>query len=278
MRLRQNKVKNQEELEGIITRLKRQGKKIVVLNGSFDLLHSGHIKSLEEAKAQGDVLVILLNSDVSVQKYKSIKRPIIGEKERASMLAAMQCIDFVTLFDETNPKIILEKIRPDIYCKGTDWGKNCVERFVVEKYGGRIHILKQEPGLSTSKIIAKILDVYTNPPRKAILIEKILVRRKEKFALKGFFICSISSNNNINTLSDNLLKTAKKYTISLSDSWVIGESDAFVLAGREVNAKTIKIGNRLPRALKIEPHYYAGDVGEAKEYVKNLLAKKEAGR
>lgn len=276
--MKQSKIKNQKEIEEIVTRLKHEGKKIVVLNGSFDLLHSGHVTSLEEAKAQGDVLVILLNSDASVQKYKSIKRPIIGEKERASMLAAMWCVDFVTLFDETNPKAILEKIQPDIYCKGADWGKNCVERSVIEKHGGRVHVLKWHQGISTSKIIGKILDAYAKPPQKAIFVEKTMVRSEKNFAPKGYTAYSIPKSADIEALSGNLLAIAKKYAISLSDSWVIGESDAFVLAGREVNAKTIKIGNRLPKALKLEPHYYAADIREATKYVQNLLAKKEAGR
>lgn len=273
-----NKIKNQKEIEEIAARLKREGKKVVVFNGSFDLLHSGHVKSLEEAKEQGDVLVILLNSDASIQKYKSIKRPIIGEEERASMLAALWCVDFVTLFDETNPKTLLEKIQPDIYCNGADWGKNCVERSVVEKHSGKVHVLKWRPGLSTSKIIGKILDAYANPPQKAIFLERTLVQGKKDAALSGFTVFRVQPSGNINTLSDSLLKTAKKHTISLSDSWVVGESDKFVLAGREVNAKTVKIGSRLPKTLKIEPHYYAANLREATEYVQGILAKKETGK
>lgn len=276
--MKENKIKSQKEIEEVVKSLKRQGKKVVIWSGSFDLLHSGHVKSLEEAKAQGDVLVILLNSDASIQKYKSVKRPIIGEEERASMLAALQCVDFVVLFDETNPKALLEKIQPDVYCNGADWGKNCVERSVIEKYGGKIYVLKWKQGLSTSKIIAKILDAYANPPRKAIFIEKTLVQNKEDVTLRGFTVFRVQPSGNINTLSDNLLTRAKKHTISLSDSWVIGESDKFVLAGREVNAKTVKIGSRLPKTLKIEPHYYAANVKEAMKHVQDLLTKKETSR
>ncbi|OGG40312.1 hypothetical protein A3A21_01150 [Candidatus Jorgensenbacteria bacterium RIFCSPLOWO2_01_FULL_45_25b] len=266
---KQHKIKNKKEIEKIAARLKREGKKIVVFNGSFDLLHGGHIQSLEEAKSKGDVLIVLLNSDVSVQSYKSVKRPIVGEKERANMLAALQCVDMIALFDETNPKKLLEKIKPDIYCNGADWGKNCVERSVVEKHGGKIHVLSWKRGLSTSNMIKKILDVYANSPRKAIFVEKTLIKNKKEIALKGFMVFLIPKETNIDVVSKYILAVAKRRVISLSDSYVVGESEEIVLSGREINAKTIKIGERLPRALKIEPHHYARNIKEARQYIQN---------
>ena len=132
----EHKIKTQKKLLGIIKELKKERKKIVAYSGSFDILHAGHITAIEEAAEQGDILVMLVNSDTSVKKYKGRRRPIISEKNRIRMLAALEDVDYVTCFDEINPKEIIEKIKPDIYCNGSDWGKNCIEREVVEKNGG----------------------------------------------------------------------------------------------------------------------------------------------
>lgn len=156
------KLKNQKSIVEIVRKLKGQGKKIVTYNGSFDILHLGHIKSLQEAKKQGDILIVPLNSDKSIKVYKSPKRPIIPQAQRAQTLAALSCVDYVVIFNEVDPIKILGKIKPDIHCNGADYGKNCIEKDVVEKNGGKIHILKWLPGLSTSKIIQKILDVYSS--------------------------------------------------------------------------------------------------------------------
>mgnify|MGYP001559257438 CR=1 FL=1 len=156
------KIKNQKEIIALVQKLRKEGKKIATYNGSFDILHLGHVKSLQEARKQGDVLIVPLNSDKSIKAYKSPKRPIIPQSQRAQMLAALSCVDYVVIFNETNPIKILDKIKPDIHCNGADYGKNCVEKDIVEKNGGKIHILKWIPNLSTSKIIKKILDVYSN--------------------------------------------------------------------------------------------------------------------
>jgi len=156
------KLKNQKSIIGIVSNLRKQGKKIVTYNGSFDILHLGHVKSLQEARKQGDVLIVPLNSDKSIKGYKSPKRPIIPQSQRAQMLAALSCVDYVVIFNELNPIKILDKIKPDIHCNGADYGKNCIEKDIVEKNGGRIYILKWIPGLSTSKIINKILDAYSD--------------------------------------------------------------------------------------------------------------------
>ena len=154
------KLKSQKQIIEIVKGLKRKNKKIVTYNGSFDILHLGHIKSLQEAKKQGDILIVPLNSDKSIKAYKSPKRPIIPQAQRAQTLAALSCVDYVVIFNEVNPLKILDKIKPDIHCNGADYGENCIEKDVVEKNGGKIHILKWVPGLSTSKIIKKILDAY----------------------------------------------------------------------------------------------------------------------
>lgn len=158
----QTKIKTQEGIIGICRNLKKRKKTIVTYNGSFDILHLGHVKSLQEAKKQGDVLIVPLNSDKSIKAYKSPKRPIIPQSQRAQMLAALSCVDYVVIFNETNPIKILDKIKPDIHCNGADYGKNCIEKDIVEKNGGKIHILKWIPSLSTSKIIKKILEAYSD--------------------------------------------------------------------------------------------------------------------
>lgn len=156
-----DKIKSQKSIVEIVKDLKKKKKKIVTYNGSFDILHLGHVKSLQEAKKQGDVLIVPLNSDKSIKIYKSSKRPIIPQSQRAQMLAALSCVDYVVIFNETTPIKILDKIKPHIHCNGADYGKNCIEKDIVEKNGGKIYILKWLPGLSTSKIVQKILEVHS---------------------------------------------------------------------------------------------------------------------
>lgn len=136
--------------------LKGLGKKLVTLNGSFDLLHAGHLQIIYEASLQGDVLVVALNTDSSIQKYKSPKRPIVSLPFRARMMAALRFVDFVTCFDETDPRAILEKIRPHVHVNGAEYGAGCIEADVVKRHGGVMHIVPLIPGLSTSNLIKKI--------------------------------------------------------------------------------------------------------------------------
>ena len=102
------------------------------MNGSFDVLHVGHVRCLREAREQGDVLIAALNSDASIRSYKGKVRPIVPQEERAEMLAALSSVDYVVLFDDINPKPIIAEIRPDVHCNGADWGPGCIEREVVE--------------------------------------------------------------------------------------------------------------------------------------------------
>lgn len=167
-----NKIKNQKEVINIVEKLKKKGKKIVIFNGAFDILHLGHIRSLIEAKSQGDILIILLNSDKSIRNYKGSNRPINSQKDRVEILAALGCVDFVTIFNESNYKKILNQIKPDIHCQGKDWDKDCLERKMVEKNGGKIHILKWNKDLSTTKFIDKILEIYSKPSLKAVFLDR----------------------------------------------------------------------------------------------------------
>lgn len=154
------KLKTREELKKIIEDLKKKGRKIVTINGSFDILHVGHIRMLQEAKAQGDVLVVGLNSDSSIKQYKSEDRPVNPQEDRAEMIAALACVDYITIFDETDPIALLDVIKPDIHVNGSEYGYDCIERPTVEKHDGKIHIVKLVEGYSTTNMIDKIIKAY----------------------------------------------------------------------------------------------------------------------
>jgi D-beta-D-heptose 7-phosphate kinase/D-beta-D-heptose 1-phosphate adenosyltransferase len=143
-------------LAPLAAQLRARGKRIVTLNGSFDLLHAGHLHILEDARRQGDVLIVGLNSDASVKRYKSADRPLVGEGDRARMLLGLRCVDYVHIFDEDVPMPFLEEVRPDVHVNGSEYGGDCIEAPTVKKYGGRIHIVEKVPGLSTSALVEKI--------------------------------------------------------------------------------------------------------------------------
>ena len=145
-----------EALAEKILELRQEGKTIATLNGSFDLLHAGHLKMIHEASQQADVLLMALNSDSSIQKYKSPLRPIVPLEHRLEMVAALQFVDYVTYFNETDPIAFLELVKPDVHVNGAEYGDECIEAKVVKKHGGRIHIVQLAPGLSTSNLIKKI--------------------------------------------------------------------------------------------------------------------------
>jgi len=145
-----------EDLEKKVAELKAHGKTIGTLNGSFDLLHAGHLEMIYQASLQADVLIVALNSDASIKKYKSPLRPIIPLENRLQMMAALGMVSFVTWFDETDPRAILGLIRPDVHCNGAEYGADCIEADIVKEHGGKVHIVSLVPGLSTSNIIKKI--------------------------------------------------------------------------------------------------------------------------
>ncbi|MBU0614626.1 MAG: D-glycero-beta-D-manno-heptose 1-phosphate adenylyltransferase [Nanoarchaeota archaeon] len=143
-----------------LTKIERKGRKIVFCNGCFDILHSGHIQFLKEAKAQGDLLVVGINSDSSVKKNKGPNRPINNEKDRAIVLDSLKMVDYVVIFDEPTPIPLITKLKPDVFVNGEDYGEACIEAPTVKSYGGRIHIVKNFGGISTTKLVKKILDSY----------------------------------------------------------------------------------------------------------------------
>ena len=156
-----NKIKTKEEISAISEELKKQGKKVVTTNGVFDLLHIGHVRSFEKAKSFGDVLIVGINSDSSVKKIKGDKRPIISQNDRAEMLATLNVVDYIVIFEETTPNVILDAIKPSIHIKGKDWeNKFCPEKELIEKNGGKMEFIDLIQGLSTTNIINKILECY----------------------------------------------------------------------------------------------------------------------
>lgn len=150
-----------DALPSLIERLRREKKSIATINGSFDLLHAGHLFMLYEAKQAADILIVALNSDTSIHAYKSPERPIIPLALRVEMMTAIEFVDFVTWFDEVDPRGILEKIRPDVHVNGAEYGENCVEADTVKKHGGRLLLLPRIGGLATSEIINKIRNLKT---------------------------------------------------------------------------------------------------------------------
>jgi len=340
------KIKRQGEIVEIVKNLKEQGKKVVTYNGSFDILHLGHIKSLEEAKAQGDILAILLNSDNSVQKYKGPNHPVNSEKERAEVLSAIGHVDYVVHFDEINPKEILKKIKPDIHCNGSDWGKNCVERGVVEENGGKIHILKWQQGFSTSGLMSRVAgsrqagqktnNIHFKPEVKAVFLDrdgtininepeyihkiddfkfvlgaisalkklsktdhKIIIAtnqsgiargyynekdlkklhdwmlkelRKNEVRIDKIYYCPHGPNDNCPCRKPKpgmLLKAGEDFGLNLSKSWIVGDDFRDIIAGREANIKTIKIGKKMPVDLKLEPNYHVKNILDAVNIILN---------
>lgn len=139
---------------------RQQGKVVVWTNGCFDLLHVGHLRSLQVARSRGDVLVVGVNSDASVAWLKGPGRPIFPAAERVELLSGLACVDHVIVFEETTPETALSRLRPDVHCKGADYapphGKPIPEARVVEAYGGRVEFLPLLPGLSTSEAIQRI--------------------------------------------------------------------------------------------------------------------------
>jgi rfaE bifunctional protein nucleotidyltransferase chain/domain len=157
-----DKIFEREALKKKLQALKGGGKKIVFTNGCFDLLHIGHVRYLEAARAEGDVLVVGVNSDRSVRRIKQPGRPVVPDNERAEVLASLACVDFVTLFDEPDPLVTIRLLMPDVLVKGADWEEDAiVGRDVVEAMGGRVVRIPLTEGASTSKIIEKILANYS---------------------------------------------------------------------------------------------------------------------
>ena len=138
----------------VVASLKREGKHVVFTNGCFDLLHPGHTRYLAEARKLGDALLVAVNSDRSVRALKGPGRPVLPERERAEILAALGCVDYVTIFDDLTPRSVIARMLPQVLVKGADWGPGeIVGREEVEAAGGRVVSIPVVPGFSTSALI-----------------------------------------------------------------------------------------------------------------------------
>jgi len=151
------KVLSIAEAVALVEHLRHFGKEVVVTNGVFDLLHPGHVRYLQDARREGDALIVAINSDRSVRAIKGPARPINPEGERAEVLAALSCVDAVVVFDENDPQQIISRLQPDVLVKGADWAEDAIiGRETVESRGGRVVRIPLAEGYSTSAIIKKI--------------------------------------------------------------------------------------------------------------------------
>ena len=151
------KIIRKEEAKEIIDKLKKQNKKTVFTNGCFDILHVGHVRYLRESSKYGDILIVGLNSDISVKKIKGDSRPINNENDRAEILAELECVDFVVIFDEESPSKLIDELKPDIYTKGADYSLETLpERDIVLKNNIEVKFIKFVEGKSTTNIIKTI--------------------------------------------------------------------------------------------------------------------------
>jgi D-beta-D-heptose 7-phosphate kinase/D-beta-D-heptose 1-phosphate adenosyltransferase len=153
------KVYRLDELAAERERLRAAGRSVVLTNGCFDLLHVGHLTSLQQARGLGDVLIVALNSDASVRRLKGPRRPLVAEAERAELLAALECVDYVVVFDQDTPDQVYTALRPDILAKGGDWSSDQLPGHeLIEGYGGRVVILPYRSGFSTTGLLERILN------------------------------------------------------------------------------------------------------------------------
>jgi D-beta-D-heptose 7-phosphate kinase/D-beta-D-heptose 1-phosphate adenosyltransferase len=157
-----NKIKTVPELRPLLDILRASGRKIVFTNGCFDLIHTGHTRYLAKAKSFGDILIVAVNSDVSVRGIKGEKRPINTEAERMETLAALESVDYVVLFNELDPHRIIGELQPDVLVKGGDWPvEKIIGRDIVEARGGKVVSVGYIEGASTTGIIEKIVKLYS---------------------------------------------------------------------------------------------------------------------
>jgi rfaE bifunctional protein nucleotidyltransferase chain/domain len=155
------KIQSRAELGGILKKAREQGRRIVLTNGCFDLMHIGHTRYLQAAKRLGDLLVVGVNTDISVRALnKGPGRPVVPESQRAEVVAALACVDYVVLFDEPDPERLIAELQPDVLVKGGDWAPDrIVGRNFVESRGGIVKTIPLVPGVSTTQLLEKIKKV-----------------------------------------------------------------------------------------------------------------------
>lgn len=181
-----NKIRGWEELREIVLKAKAEGKKVVFTNGCFDIIHVGHTRYLQEAKKCGDIFVVAVNSDSSVRALKGDKRPIINEEERAEVVAALGCVDYVTIFSELDPLKLITYLKPDYLVKGGDWAEDSIiGKDVVEAEGGKVVRISVIEGAATTNIIQKVLD------RHSVQKSSVSVQLEEKAKLVKLLLLDV---------------------------------------------------------------------------------------
>jgi len=156
-----SKILELQDLIKVVHDLRKSGKKIVFTNGCFDILHVGHVRYLAAARSQGDVLVVGLNSDASVRSIKPENRPIVNQNQRAEVLAGLECVDYITIFNEPDPLKIIKALKPDVLVKGADWiEEQIIGADIVKANGGKVVRISVVPEVSTSRIIQRIVRRY----------------------------------------------------------------------------------------------------------------------
>jgi len=154
-------VLDEKALAARVARLKSEGKRIVFTNGCFELLHVGHLRSFVDARSRGDVLIVAINGDKGVRELKGPGRPVVCESERAELIAALNCVDFVTVFHQPTADKLLKLLKPQVYAKGTDNTPDSIpERHTVRAYGGEIAIVGDPKNHSTTRLIEHISEVF----------------------------------------------------------------------------------------------------------------------
>ncbi len=154
----QTKIVSQKQIVEILSQKRKRKLTVGFTNGCFDILHFGHVSYLQKAKKGKDLLIVGLNSDASVRRIKGPQRPINSQRHRASVLAALECVDYVVIFSAETPLKLIQSVRPDVLIKGADWkGKGIVGEDFVKSYGGRAEFIKFEKNCSTTNVIEKIL-------------------------------------------------------------------------------------------------------------------------
>jgi rfaE bifunctional protein nucleotidyltransferase chain/domain len=152
---------NRKKLIEKVKALQKRGKKVVFTNGCYDILHIGHVKLLTKARRLGDVLIVALNSDSSVRRIKGPKRPLVPQRERAEVMAGLECVDIVTVFNEDDPYNIIKDTLPDVLVKGGDWAMDkIIGADIVRQNGGTVKNIKYEKGKSTTNIVKKVIENY----------------------------------------------------------------------------------------------------------------------
>ena len=156
-----SKIVTLEKLVPLLDAARRSGKKVVFTNGCFDIMHAGHVRYLAAARSEGDLLVVGLNSDASVRSIKGNRRPIVNQDQRAEVLASLECVDYVVLFDSPDPLALIQTLKPDVLVKGADWTEEkIIGGDVVKSNGGSVVRIPLVPEISTTQIIQRILESH----------------------------------------------------------------------------------------------------------------------